>query len=205
MIAINRSSIAAAVLVTSASLLAGTGALAQTATNLNCKGCISKKDLGKKAVTRKALRNKAVTAKKIKNNSVKPQHMDAAAKPAGVQYDYTFSPAGDVVLDSDYKPVNSIKILVPGPGYVMVNADYSAFDQFADSDARCKVRHNGTDAGNDMFATLSKGIYVPAALVRTVQAKAAGVMTIELACSSKSGAPRIKSPSLTALFVPNRY
>lgn len=51
-------------------LLTAAEAWAQTATDLKCKGCVSKGDLSKGAVATKSLKSRAVKASKIANNAV---------------------------------------------------------------------------------------------------------------------------------------
>ena len=217
MIATKRNSIAAALVVFSAAMVAASGAPAQTASNLQCKGCVGKTDLGKKAVRKKhikknsvaekALRDGSVSERTIQSGAVQPGHLADAAKPAGVEYDYPGSPSGDVTIDMNGKVVNSIGLTLPGPGYVVVNADYNIFDQFADSNATCVIRVNGEIAGDveGKHATAPQSIYVPVAMTRTHPVDTAGQVAIVLFCASKGATPKIKNASLTALFVPNHY
>ena len=62
--------------------LVPSASVAQTATNLKCKGCVGKKDLGKKAVRKKHIKKNAIRGKHIRSNAIGGAKLGADAKPA---------------------------------------------------------------------------------------------------------------------------
>ena len=168
---------------------------AQVASDVACKGCVGKKDLAKNAVTKRAIRKNAVTAR----------HLAKSAKPAGVDFVGLDAPGGDVTIDSAGQLVASVDVTAPGPGYIVVNADYVAFSQIADRAVTCGLLSGGTDIGVSVPADADMGAYRPISFTRTFAAGKAGTYTIDLGCRTKSGDMKIRYATLTALFVPSRY
>ena len=183
----------AALLLTSFALAAP--ASAQTATNLQCKGCVGKKDLGKNAVR----------SKNIKKKSVKPSHLTGAAKPTGV--DFATSDTLLPLTDNSASLI-STTITAPGPGFVVAMASWYFYTGANTIQGRCYLATApGTEDGPAQIANSEDGTgtYLnPAALIRTI-AVSAGNTTVHLNCRKIGLDMRVASPSLNALFVPNRY
>jgi hypothetical protein len=208
MSAINRKSIIAAALLTLAGLFAGGNAVAETATDLKCKSCVGKKDLGKKAVNSKSIRNKAVTSKKIKDGAVTtgkigtkavmPDNLHASAKPAGVAY---ASSPGPLALGGTREVALALTVTAPGPGTLVTTADF-VVDYGAGSVFSCDLTTGTKSVLNDLFGQGS--FYVPASLTRPIPVASAGDVTINLLCVSDGGV-EIERVNMTAIFVPATY
>jgi hypothetical protein len=207
MITITRNSIAAAVLLTSASLLAGTGALAQTATNLNCKGCVGKKDLGKNAVTTKAIRKNAIKAAKIKDKAITAAKLGNGATPAG--YARNGKDGESVDLSTTPAIVVSVALKAPAAGHAVVVGEGALEFNGNGNNAGCSL---GSDAAYDTtIAGIAAGDnnleneYAHVSRTRILPVTA-GVNTFNFICKAQNGeAVRIFNPQISALFVPGAY
>ena len=197
---------------------------AQTATNLECKGCVGKKDIGKKAVTSKhikdgsiaavdlqdgavgsaQLHNDAVTSAKIQNNSVGPDDLAAAAKPSGVEFEEsTLSYAIPDVVTT----VRSISIDAPVDGYVLAMANWFYYSGSASAYAACflTTEENGATGPHiDGNSGTNTNYRAPASMARTFPVQA-GVTTFYLSCYDGGSFMQLAYPMMNALFVPNRY
>ena len=178
-----------AALLLCAGLSASGNAVAQTATNLNCKKCVGAKDLG----------NNAVTSKAIRKNAVKAKNLDPAAKPSGAGY---AALAGPVALTTADQTVISLTMNVPGPGLIVASADF--FAQFVSPNAIfvCALTTATTTANN---FNLSQGtLFRSVSLTRAIPVANAGNVTVNLVCRETSDV-EINAANLTGLFVPTRY
>ncbi len=179
-------------------------ALAQTATNLQCKGCVGKKDLGKKAVTSKAIRNETVTSGDIRNNTIAPIDLAPAAKPSGVDWVDGDQNIGLTGVDT---VIRTLIVSAPAPGYVTVLASW-VFGGTPTTYLIALCGISQTTSINPNHAVVAEWeaevSYVPGSAVRTFEV-GSGNTTFHLNCRSASGSPAIGDSSMTALFVPNRY
>jgi hypothetical protein len=175
---------------------------AETATNLKCKGCVGKKDLGKKAVRQKHIKNNAVTGKKIKNGTIGPADLAAAAKPTGAD-----SAFGDqaVAIPTD-TTVRSVTITAPTAGLVLAVAS-GTYSIAASTGATCSITLGQTlDTTHGVAGTTSTIASVSFAANRLLEVPA-GDATINLVCARTfgSGGAAVVNSVLTAAFIPNRY
>ncbi len=175
---------------------------AQTATNLKCKGCVGKKDLGKKAVRKKHLKNNAVTGKKIKNGTVGAADLAAAAKPTGAD-----SAFGDqaIAIPTD-TTVRSVTITAPTAGLVLAMAS-GTYSIAASTGATCSITLGQTlDTTHGVTGSTSTLESVSFAANRLFEVPA-GDSTINLVCARTFGSDgaAVVNSVLTAAFIPNRY
>jgi hypothetical protein len=218
-----------ATLILAGVLLAGAplaDASAQTATNVKCRGCVGKKDIGKKAVTGRAIKknavktkalrdgaveegklaDSAVTAGKIAEGAVTIGKLDASAKPAGAAY--TALDDGAIDLSGGEKTIASVDLDAPANGLVIVLAH--AFLEFATEDlVICSI---GTDEAFDFPSAVQQtgDSTVPdtRASISTsrVFPVSKGPGTYNLVCGTDdSDAVQIRNVKLTALFVSQEY
>ena len=181
-----------------------TEGVAQTATNLKCKGCVGKKDLGKKAVTGKAIKNEAVTSRDIRNNTIAPVDLAPAAKPGGVDW---VDGDQDIDLTGVAMVIRTLVVSAPVPGYVTVLASW-VFGGTPPINfiAVCGISQTTSiDSNHAVSAEWEANVsYVPGSAVRTFEV-GSGNTAFYLNCRSGAGSPAIGDSSMTAMFSPNRY
>jgi hypothetical protein len=182
----------------------GGEASAETATNLNCKGCVGKKEIGKKAVTKKAIKKNSIKAAAIKSGAVTADKLANEAKPAGADSVYDEGPnlGAEAVI-------TSVEITAPSSGYII--ATFSGWLQFTAGDAiaSCNVttgttienlhyiRVEGEAGGPDERDDIGQTRMFPAT---------EGVNTINLVCAKiGAGTIAMQNVNMTAFFVPNKY
>jgi hypothetical protein len=191
---------------------------AQTATDLKCKGCVGKKDIGKKAVrtrnlkknavkaksladgavTSEKITDSAVTAAKIADGAVTPDHLGDGAKPAGVA---SAVEPGPIELTGSLETAFSIDVEAPGPGSIFATADFYA--ETAAAIWGCNLV-SGDEAGLNLIYGKGPGP-VPTSLTRTIPVAAAGTVTLNLICTEAGGDVDISNVNLNVLFVPGSY
>ncbi len=185
--------------------LAGLTALpatAQTATNLQCKGCVGKKDLGKKAVRKKHLKKNTVTGQKIKNGTIGAADLAAGAKPTGA--DSAFG--AQAVSIATTTIVRSVTISAPTAGLVLAVAS-GTYSIAASTGATCSITLGQTlDTTHGVTGTTSTIASVSFAANRLLEVPA-GDATINLVCARTFGVngAAVVNSVLTAAFIPNRY
>jgi len=194
-------------------------AAAQTAKDLTCKGCVGKKDLGKKSVATTHLRKRAVTAVKIakgavrtpaiNNRAVTPAKLSGSAKPGAVSSaeDYLNAVTVDTASDTAPAEILADTLKVPAKGNVLVHANFD-MEMPADSDGTCWVTLNetGYTAERRTYAVNESDadLVFPASITTVFADVSAGKQVIRLLCK-RYGATGfdVFDTSLTALFVPN--
>ncbi len=170
--------------------------LAQTATDLDCRGCVGGRDIGKNAVTGKKIRKNAVAASRLAPN----------AKPAGVSFQ---AKDGDgVVLSQADQVIASAEVHAPGNGFViaimsgylgfggpnLVGCDLTQGTAFNNDTG---VIAQGTNTNETMTSPISHTRVFPVTK---------GTSTINLVCLTDGAQPvAIANPQVTALFVPAAY
>ena len=96
-------------------------ATAQTATDLKCKGCVGKKDIGKNAVKEKNIKKNAVTSAKIKDGTVESSDIKDGTIQAEDIADGVLggSPVGDVrqILSGGFNQGGAFTNGFTGPGW----------------------------------------------------------------------------------------
>lgn len=199
-----RNVFATAALVASFAGAAATDSVAQSATDLKCKGCVGKRDLGRNAVTKKALRTNSVTSSAVRDGTLTAADMHGSAKPAGVD----FADGGFTIqVPNTLASVLSTTVTALAPGYVvaMANWFYSASDGAAVTSCFLSDEEASNDGpympGNAMGAAQYQQ---PASLLVTLPVEA-GDTTIHLNCYDVGTDMTINHLRLTALFVPARY
>ncbi len=184
----------------------GGNATAQTATNLNCKGCVGKKDIGKNAVTRKAIKKNSIKTATIKSGAVTADKLSDSAKPSGGAFKALDGEAID--LTGNDKTIASVDLNAPANGLVVVLAH--GFLQFAAQDlVGCSI---STDEAFDVFSSVQQTGDLPipdrykSISTSRVFAASKGPGTYNFVCVTDGGAAvQIANVKLTALFVPQEY
>lgn len=193
-------------LFTLAASLTPPAAGAQTATNLKCKGCVGKKDIGRKAVRSKHLKRNAIDSLRIKDGAVEAVDLAAGAKPAGVAF--TGDAPNSVALTGVLQSVLSTTVAAPGPGHVVVSAHWTFYtnDDFTSGGCYLATEPGIADGLDQFFYSddVVNAAYVPAGMSRTIDVPA-GQTAIHLNCSETTGDVSVSNPRMTALFVPTRY
>jgi len=184
----------------------GGEASAQTATNLNCKGCVGKKDIGKNAVTKRAIKKNSIKTTAIKNGAVTADKLADGAKPSGGAYQALDNAAIDL-LGTD-KTIASVGLNAPANGLVVVLAH--GYLQFAAEElVGCSI---STDASIDLPSSVQQtgGDPIPdrykSISTSRVFVASKGPGTYNFVCVTDGGAAvQIANVKLTALFVPQEY
>jgi hypothetical protein len=173
---------------------------ADTATNLVCKGCVGKKDVGRNAVRGKAIRKNAVTSEKVKDGSIAATDLAEGAKPAGAVEGPVVT---DVFLQATDAVINEVTIEAPTAGYVLAAANW--FFYGSNSSATCGLSKGVAQETGHSMATGWEGTggYTGSA-IRFFEVSA-GSNTINLVCRETAGNVLIQNTKATALFVPVAY
>jgi len=170
-------------------------ASAQTATNLNCNGCVGKKDLG----------DSAVRSNKIKDGNVKAKDLTVGAQPGYANNIYN----NGSVSTGTGGTVTALEMPISLPNKANIVA--TATWQFGLNDnegADCAIRLNSTAysdtfsngghasdvSGLDEYALAATGVFIDAN---------PGLHTVRLVCRADSGDNvTVRKRSLTLVTVP---
>jgi hypothetical protein len=199
---------------------------AQTATNLKCRGCVGKKDLGKKAVRpkhikkraikskhirdsavqTKAMKDGAVETRKISNGAVTAEKLADTAKPTGV--DFALG-ATSTALTTSTQSIVSTTLTAPVAGYAVVMAQWQFWTQADTAQGFCSVDtvpdHNAQPAVRTQADDMLGLIHYDAASLTWAFPIPAGDTTFYLNCVRTGASMFVANPAITAMFVPNRY
>jgi hypothetical protein len=207
----------AAALVMAASLLQATPvpADAQTATNLKCKGCVGKKDIGTKAVMSKSIRpgailrthiqDKAIDASKLADGAVDASKLADDAKPAAAVN--THSTGSVVFSNSTGVALLSDTVVLDSPGALHVIASWTWWLDPGDR-STCTVTLDsaGFTTANSIFSLRNAALSEPGYYAGTTSAvfpASAGSRTVRLICKSDNATNvGVVRPNLTILYVP---
>jgi hypothetical protein len=200
-----RSFLAATLFILATAFAAGP-TYAETATNLKCKGCVGKKELGKKAVRSKNIKPNAIRSDKIANGSVAPEDLAVTAKPSGGNYS-----GGNQNMSLTVAPtiVRSVTVNAPANGLVIVNASgYVYTDDAVTTIARCSLT-TGTELEADYFIFMKMEGNVSEESDAFGATRGfpvtAGPTTFNLVCDEFSGDGVIADTQMTAIYVPQTY
>lgn len=177
---------------------------AQTAKKLKCKGCVGKKQLGKKAVIESRIRDGAVTGAKIRDGSIGPADLAAAAKPTGAD---SASGEQNAILDGTKEVLRSVTISAPTPGLALVTAS-GGFQLGQGTLTACSISLDEEidythSIGSQTFGTTAMA--VPFSGTRLFEVPA-GNTVFNLVCQRiGGGSATVFDSTLTAAFIPNRY
>jgi hypothetical protein len=177
---------------------------AQTATNLKCKGCVGKKDLGKKAVRSKNIKPGAVVNEAIADGAVDAAKLADFAKPAGAAEASDF---GGLAIINGITVVVSVSIDAPADGFAFVAA--SGVVKFEDGVGGeevgiCAVTDGlALDEDNAVATTVPDDTFGAISQTRVFPATK-GTNTYRLICDTDAAADTlaIVNPAINALFVP---
>ncbi len=170
-------------------------AAAQTATNLNCNGCVGKKEI----------REGAVRSKSIKDGNVKAKDLTVGAQPAYANNVYENGSVG--TGDGGTVTALFVPISLPNPANIVATATWQ-FGLNDNEGADCAIRlnssaysdtfSNGAHAGNvvglDEHALAATGVFIDVS---------SGLHTVRLVCRANSGDNvSVRKRSLTLITVP---
>jgi hypothetical protein len=174
-----------------AAFIGAGGAVAQTATNLICNGCVGKKDIG----------NNAIVSKHIKDGKVKAKDLNKNAKPAAVASSIDFG--APIPVAGTPTALRTVTIDLPGPGAVIATANVLILA--ATSQVLCKIDTEATaiSTGSDGLS----GIRTTGSDFGTVSAHRVFPVTTDtftavFVCQNYGDAPVAYSPILSLVFVP---
>jgi len=196
-----------AFIIAASLLTAGLGpaqTFAQTAKNLKCKGCVGKKDIGKKAVKSKHIKPGQITSAHIENGVVGPADLSNEAKPSGADVaetttDTDLAPLGDDIV------LHTVTLTAPGPGIALASAVLTADYQGVAGRFACAVNTEVALGGQYVSGQSVGDGEIPVGITRPFSVDAAGNLTLYLFCRGISGDVRVNNPILTAWFVPGKY
>ncbi len=170
---------------------------AQTATDLNCRGCVGGRDIGRNAVSKK----------KIRKNSVDAARLAPNAKPVG--YAETARDAETIPLSTAAQVIVSVTLHAPARGYAFVVGEgLMRFDALANA-AACNVTpstaHTFDIGGGTSGDGADENQYMGYSGSR-VYPVTPGANTFNLVCRTMNAASvGIINPKISALFVPQAY
>jgi len=173
------------------------------ARDVQCKACVGKKDIGKKAISRNKLRQNAVTTNKIKPGAVNGSRLSSDAKPSGGDF------ATEATnLPAEVFPIATVDLDVPADGLVFANASA----KFQAIGAAGRVLCDLTELDGSLAQTGAVEANIDADAYHSVSQTRGfpvnkGTVTIYWNCRSIGGAGLIvaRPVDLTAIFAPNRY
>jgi hypothetical protein len=190
-----------------------TDAVAQTASNLKCRGCVGKRDLGKKSVVTRTIKKGAVKAKSIRDGAIEeskladgavtPDKLTDGAKPAGAGFASRLNEG--IELGQADTTIESVQVTAPGNGFVVVIAGgLLVFD--GSNKLGCSLT-TGTTFDDTSGILLSGDTSNERLYARTrIFPATKGTGTYRLVCL-KDGVSSVQMANLemTALFVPASY
>jgi hypothetical protein len=199
------SALGVAALVATLAASMPTGASAETATDLKCKGCVGKKDIGKKAIRTRNLKKNAVKSKVIKDGSIEPEDLALTAKPTGAADNEPAAFGFMQPLSPTYEDIISTTLTAPTEGYVIAIANWYFYITAAAAFPACVVTtESGSSIGPAAIAGSSAATTVATGSQTRMFEVPAGATTFYLNCSGPASTG-IVDPHITAMFVPNRY
>jgi hypothetical protein len=210
--------------------LGATGAQALTADDLKCKGCVGKKDLGKKAVKSKHIKNgqvktkdlrdgaattdkigdsavttdkignAAVTTDKIGNGAITLEKIDPAVPLGGAESGAEFVGGEQAVVLTAADTVFRT-VDISAPGLGVAIVNASGYFS-GDGTARCSIT-TGTslDFTHLIIADTLNANYMAFAGTRGFDVPV-GTTTFNLVCDAATGTPFIGDSNLIAMFFP---
>lgn len=174
---------------------AAPAAIAQTASDVVCTGCVDATDI----------RSRAVTRNKIQNEAVNPAKLAPNAKPAGGAHSES---TGFFLLpdDNTFVVVRQVTVNAPAPGQAVVMATWYFVMQGDGFVAQCFIVPGGQgNSGPARFSQSNTAALFTdnASLVRMFPV-AAGSNTFDMRCGAgQFQTPvSINAPTLTAIYVP---
>ncbi len=186
-------------------VLGAVPANAQAATDLKCRGCVGKVDLGRKAVKGKSIRRNAVRRRHIADRAVDATKLAENATPAAVG---SVAASGEIVFDTTVNTVLSQTVTLETSGQLMVTASWSTelgpgvgaicgltFDSTTLDDLQAISTFNPAGAGALTF--------IPGGMV-DVYAADAGAHTVRLLCKVAYGGAEatLIAGRMATLYVP---
>jgi hypothetical protein len=189
-------------------------ASAQVANDLKCKGCVGKKDIGKKAVRPKHIKKNAIKSKHIRDGAVQTEAMQDGAVTAAKLADSAKPTGGDHAESTDvyalappYQAVVTTAVTAPGPGFIIAIANWTYTATSGNVFGNCYLAtapEISDGPGAPANSPLGAMVYYNGASISRMFEVPAGVTTLYLNCYGQA-TMSVTQPQLTAFFVPNRY
>jgi hypothetical protein len=176
-----------------------TGAQAQTANNLKCKGCVGTRDLGANAVKTKKIKDGAITTSKIKDGAVTVEKLNQNAKTS-VSASRT-NTNSFTSLTNTPATVKSVNFDVSGPGAVTLIYSVVLYKNAVSSQAYCYI--NPLPSFRCVVSGVADTGYGLCSGVETIPVSAAGNQTFDLMCVEQVGDVQYLDTSLSALYTLN--
>ena len=186
------------------------GAQAQTAKDVVCKGCVGKKDLGKKSVRKKhikdnavqtqAIQDGAITSEKVEEGSITAAHLAEDAVRVGVAE----GPVNEYqALTNTEAAVAEIIVQAPSTGYILAAAHW--FFYGTDGATVCGLSKETTSIPDDYVSAGWNGTGgYPSSTMRFFEVTE-GPNTVNLVCKKNAGTAVVQRAKLNAIFVPQAY
>ncbi|HUG60336.1 MAG TPA: hypothetical protein VMP03_00730 [Methylomirabilota bacterium] len=183
-------------------------AIAQTATDLVCKGCVSSRDVKNESITSRDIKNGSVFGRDIRDGSIKTEDLSSTVFPA------SGAAASDFIDDfttSTFESIVSTSITAPTAGLLLVFGSVSAEDDLsiagggtllgrisidgvATTNEEFFAEMSTSNADNILGAVMALNIVVPVD---------PGVHTVAIEAREAGSGSFILGRSISVLFVAN--
>jgi hypothetical protein len=203
---------AAAAVMLALGSLGVTGAVAQTATNLICDGCVNSKDIKNGSVTGRDIKNRSITGADItdgsitgadiQNGSVAPADLAAPPMVGTNAVSTTVNPLTAIQYGQS---VASVTLNIPAPGSILLNASALINFWHAPRDAVCYLAKEPGPYLSGKYAGVSEPTVGPihtVSVTNVLDELLVGQQTYNLFCVASGTGVSVHAPSITALYVP---
>jgi hypothetical protein len=171
-----------------------------TATDLKCKGCVDKKDIGKNAVKSKNIKDGQVKAPDLGQDSVTLEKLDDSAKTITAAAGRSNLGIGTYL--SGPTVMNTIDLAVPGSGVVVATFSVPMF--FAtDGQAACLVYEGASPPAGTTLACIQNGTtssFRTCAGVQPIPVDGPGTVSLKLRCHDNGGNVAVSAYSFVATY-----
>lgn len=182
-------------------LLSAPEAMAQTASDVICTGCVDTRDI----------RNRAVTRDKLQNASVSPAKLAPDAKPSGFAH-FENATALNLPADGSTITIAAVTLNAPAGGFAVVSASWYVQIIVAEVTTFCHLVPSGGPPAGMQRRSISPpgfGVHLDGGAITRVFPVHPGANVFEVICN---GSPTVAAghisfwhPEITALFVPQQY
>lgn len=192
-------------------------AVAQSAGNVVCNGCVDSKDIKNKSVGKKDIRGNSVTGPKVKDGSLTgADMMDGSVTAADMMdeggADFALGPVDFQQLTLADTVYASVTITAPKAGVVIANATAFVTITSANARLRCSISTGSVIDDSHRFGASLNGVPNAFGATQTVSGSrgfnvSAGSTTFNLVCEQFAGSDFafIGAPHMTAMYFPSQY
>ena len=170
-----------------------------TATDLKCKGCVGKKEMGKNAIKSKNIKAGQVKTTNLGNGAVTIGKLDATAKTttytAGHRHDPETALSGTPLL------MDQTSVAAPGPGAVLVNFSVSLYVDTAGL-AQCYVIGDSITTANTLPCVVASDTdqYLVCSGVQAIPVTTAKNVDLGVYCQEDAGTVLTYISTLAATY-----